>query len=69
MGKTSKVSDECTKCAGCGQVANTKNQEPWSEWQDLPRESCLAVRIGLVRAIICPECKGSGRRKNKGLDG
>lgn len=53
---------ECTKCAGCGRVANSERQEPWKYWEDLPLKSAAAVVLGVVRPIQCPECGGSGER-------
>lgn len=51
---------QCTKCLGCGKVANSDDQEPWSMWEDLPEQSKLAIRIGLVAPMTCPRCGGSG---------
>ena len=50
--------DKCRKCDGCGQVANTNRQEPWTAWTELPVRS--AALAGLVRPIPCPECGGTG---------
>lgn len=47
---------ECWKCLGEGQVANSDDQEPWSAWASLPPGSDLAVRLGLVAPMPCPEC-------------
>lgn len=49
----------CQKCLGCGKVANS-NGEPWSMWEDLPEQSKLAIRLGIVSPIECPECSGAG---------
>ena len=51
---------KCTKCDGEGRVANSENQEPWSVWAELPPGSDLAVKMGLVKPITCPECHGVG---------
>lgn len=48
----------CSACAGCGQVADTKSQEPWSYWLALPPGADVAVRMGVVRPIPCPACVG-----------
>lgn len=48
-------SPPCPKCQGCGQVANTPNQEPWSEWLGLS----LTVMGGIVKPIPCPMCRGA----------
>lgn len=51
---------ECRRCDGCGKVANTENQEPWSAWLELPLKSAHAVVLGLVRPVPCPSCGGTG---------
>jgi hypothetical protein len=53
---------KCQKCDGCGQVADTEDQEPWTFWMDLPLKSAAAVLIGLVKPKICPKCSGTGER-------
>ena len=52
------TTDVCDKCEGCGQVADTEEQEPWTAWLDIPLGSSMAVVMGLVRPIPCPKCKG-----------
>jgi hypothetical protein len=65
---TTKV---CPKCEGCRYVANDEDMSPWKRWADLPPGSDLAVRMGLVYPVKCPECEGTGRvrpeRKEKRL--
>lgn len=51
----------CPTCDGCGQVADTDGQEPWTAWTNLPPGSDAAVRIGLVKPIPCPACSELGR--------
>ncbi len=51
--------EKCNKCDGCGEVANTEEQEPWIAWLSLPLRSSAAVLSGIVFAIPCPECKGA----------
>lgn len=51
----------CTRCDGCGQVATSEDQEPWTAWESLPPGSDLAVRVGLVQPIACPVCHGAKR--------
>lgn len=51
---------DCPRCDGCGQVANTDDAEPWTAWTSLPPGSDIAVRMGLVRPLICPACHGGG---------
>ena len=48
----------CTRCKGCGQIANTDDGEPWSHWKDLPLESKTGVIHGIINPIPCPECGG-----------
>jgi len=50
--------EKCKKCDGCGQVANTEDQEPWTVWLEMPLGSAAAVLVGIVKPIPCPECKG-----------
>jgi hypothetical protein len=52
--------EKCSKCMGCGQVADTEDEEPWTVWLELPLQSSLAVLAGIVRPKQCPVCKGSG---------
>lgn len=53
--------EKCGKCDGCGKVANTEGQEPWSAWMNLPLSAAAMVVAGVVRPIDCPACGGSGR--------
>lgn len=55
------VTRPCARCDGCGQVANSDDQEPWTAWLDLPLKSSLAVLAGFVRPIPCPVCHGAKR--------
>lgn len=57
-------SKKCETCEGCGQLANTKEREPWSRWLELPVRSAVAIFIGMVSPVICSDCKGTGI-KNK----
>lgn len=52
---------DCLKCHGEGRVANSDDMEPWSAWESLPPGSDLAVRMGIVQPIDCPDCKGAGK--------
>lgn len=60
MARVDEMPKKCAKCNGEGKVANTDDQEPWSCWADLPPGSDLAVRMGLVVPVNCPECEGKG---------
>lgn len=51
---------KCRRCDGCGQIADSDDGEPWSMWLDLPLRAAVAVTMGLVRPIPCPNCGGSG---------
>ena len=51
---------KCEKCDGCGKIASSEDQEPWTDWESLPPGSDLAVRMGLVKPIVCPKCGGTG---------
>lgn len=54
--------DACTRCEGCGQLADTDAAEPWTAWLNLPLKSSLAVLMGMVKPKMCHACGGSGRR-------
>lgn len=51
----------CQRCLGCGKVANTDDGESWLHWLNLPPGSDLAVRMGLVAPMPCPDCGGNGK--------
>ncbi len=51
--------EKCLKCDGCGKVADTEEQEPWTAWTSIPLQSSMAVLMGLVKPITCPKCDGS----------
>lgn len=53
--------EKCETCDGCGKLANTKDREPWSRWLELPVRSSLALQLGIVTPITCPDCKGAGK--------
>jgi hypothetical protein len=55
------VAEKCTRCDGCGQIANSEDGEPWTAWASLPLHSSLAVVAGIVKPIPCPDCKGTGK--------
>lgn len=52
----------CTRCRGCGQIADSTEGEPWTDWKELPPGADLAVRLGVVKPLKCPACDGTGRR-------
>ena len=51
---------DCERCDGCGYIADDEDACPWKSWMDLPLCSAVAVTLGLVKPIDCPECKGTG---------
>lgn len=53
------MSAPCTKCNGCGRVANTPDQEPWSVWENIPVKAAIAIIVGVVKPITCPRCNGT----------
>lgn len=55
---------DCRHCDGCGQIANTDDGEAWTFWEELPAPSNIAVQMGLVKPIPCPECDGTGKARD-----
>jgi hypothetical protein len=55
------MADKCQKCDGCGKVADTEDEEPWSAWMSLPLQSSATVLMGLVKPKTCPRCGGAGQ--------
>jgi len=53
---------DCERCNGCGYIANSDDAEPWTYWAKLPLQSAIAVQMGLVKPVECPECKGTGNK-------
>ena len=60
--------NKCPKCNGCGYVADTEDQEPWTAWQELPSNSAISAFLGFVKPIRCPKCDGAGFLENKQID-
>ena len=50
----------CMKCDGCGKVADSDDEEPWTRWLELPVNAAAAVILGIVKPKTCPACGGSG---------
>lgn len=56
-----RQSDDCPRCDGEGQIADSESGEPWSAWSRLEPPQNLAVVMGWVQPVECPRCSGSGR--------
>jgi DnaJ-class molecular chaperone len=52
---------KCDECNGCGFLADSEDQEPWSFWQQVPLQSAAVVLTGVVKPKVCDKCKGMGR--------
>jgi len=51
--------DACERCLGWKKVDDGEKQS-WKYWAELPEQSRLAVNMGLVKPIDCPDCGGTG---------
>lgn len=60
---------KCERCDGCGQIADSDDGEPWTDWTSLPPPSDLAVRMGIVKPIPCPDCSGTVVEDREGGEG
>ena len=60
VARQAKVDIEVGKfeSGGCGQIANDDDASPWAVWEALEPPSDMAVRLGFVRPMPCPECEG-----------
>lgn len=56
------LENACPRCEGCGKIASDDEGTPWTFWAGLPAGSDLAVRMGLVRPLPCPDCAGTGEK-------
>lgn len=50
----------CSHCNGEGYTGSDDERTPWSFWEGLPRDSDLAVRMGIITKIECESCGGTG---------
>lgn len=57
---------KCLKCDGCGKVADSADEEPWTDWTNLPLHSSAAILniLGLLKSKPCPSCNGLGSRSS-----
>lgn len=53
--------DVCTRCQGWKRIDNGSEGISWKYWAELPAGSDIAVKLGIVKPIECPRCKGSGQ--------
>lgn len=51
--------DKCSQCLGWKRVDDGE-QQSWKYWAELPEQSKVAIKIGLVKPVECPLCKGTG---------
>lgn len=51
----------CQRCEGCGKIANDEDGTPWTQWENLPVKNAVAVIVGIIKPIPCPQCGGTGR--------
>lgn len=51
---------KCSKCDGCGRIANDEDETPWKFWENLPLKSGAAVIAGVVCPVVCHVCNGTG---------
>lgn len=56
-----ETTTKCTRCDGCGQLADSDAREPWTTWTSLPLQSSAAVLLGMVKPIPCDVCEGTGQ--------
>jgi len=57
------------KCDGCGRIASDVDQTPWSYWLAMRPGSDLAIFLGVVKPIPCPECLGKGETDDRNASG
>lgn len=52
--------DVCGRCLGWKRVDNGEHQS-WKYWAELPEQSQVAVKLGFIKPVVCPDCNGTGR--------
>ncbi len=55
-----KGDNACKQCLGWKRVDDGEKQS-WKYWEELPVSIRLAVTLGLVRPVECPNCHGTGQ--------
>ena len=53
----------CETCEGCGQIADDGSMTPWKVWLDMPMQSTIAIQMGWVKPIDCPDCKSNKKEE------
>ncbi len=46
----------CDTCQGCGFIGDDDDHTPWKYLEELPPGSDIAVKMGLIKKLPCPEC-------------
>lgn len=49
-----KTEHKCALCWDCGQIADDDERSPWVIWSDLKPPANMAVVMGMVKPIPCP---------------
>lgn len=49
----------CQRCLGWKRVDDGEKQS-WKYWAELPAQSRVAIDLGMVKPITCPDCNGTG---------
>ena len=55
-------SNPCRTCLGWKRVDDGEGYS-WKYWATLPAPSNIAVQIGMVKPVKCPDCQGTGVEK------
>jgi hypothetical protein len=56
---------DCDRCAGCGYLDDGEMQ-PFKYWLELPVQSAVALQMGLVKPVECPDCRATGNAQSAG---
>ena len=49
----------CKRCLGWKKVDEAE-QQSWKYWAEMPEQSKIAIKVGLVKPIDCADCGGTG---------